>query len=834
MWAEHATEPTGIDDLVNYAFLVAPSIMLLKDGALLTAYYYQGPDLDYASPEEKAHLSAQVNAAGLRCGTGWMWHVDMTRQPAMGYMPQGAFTHPTLALIDEEARRRYCAKGHYENVHTLAITYLPPPEIEGQVKAWFVEGASEDGSGWEAVVESFSATMVEVEGILKGALRLNRMNDADLLTYLHTIVTGLDHPVRVPPIPIDLDSVIADQDLVTGWRPKMGNLHIRTLSIDGFPQMTEPGANSFLHEFPLDFRWSTRWIPMNREDAEKLTGTKRKHWWQQRHKFAKTLVESHSGEESPFQEENAVDMAKDAAAAKAEASSGEVLFGLYTSTLVVSGKSEKEVNYKRDVLQQHVQARGYNCRNEEVNAVEALIGSYPGHGDQNVSRIPIHTLNLADLLPMWGIWTGALTNPNPYFPKDSPPLLMASTTGQTPFRFHWHVSDVGHGAVLGPTRSGKSFWTLMSAAQHARTPGAQVFYIDKGYSSFVLAHAIGAPYYDIGVDETAFCPLAQIDTEAEREWAKGWIESLLLLQGLTVTPGQSNAIWRALTLLGESTSRTLTDFVATVQDIEIRDAMAHYCLGGGAGSLLDADQDSLHESQYTFFEMERLLNRGNKDLIPVLLYLFHRIDQRCQTGRPTLLVIDEAWVVLTSELFGEQLETWLRTMGKKNAAVILATQSLADIEKSKYRSVVLDSCQTKIFLPNAAARASSELYHTFGLSETQTAVLAGLTAKQHYLYDAVVDGMPRCRVLDLQAGPVTCATIGAGGREDIARARVLIAKYGEDFTYHWLIERGCVEEAKWWWQQRERMMETPTERQRRVDSAVWNGTTAHSLEGVSA
>jgi type IV secretion system protein TrbE len=257
---------------------------------------------------------------------------------------------------------------------------------------------------------------------------------------------------------------------------------------------------------------------------------------------------------------------------------------------------------------------------------------------------------------------------------------------------------------LGPTRAGKSFLTLMSAAQHGRYPQAQVFYVDKGYSSFVLAHAIGAPYYDIGVDETAFCPLAQVDTEAEREWAKGWLESLLTLQGVTVTPGQSNALWRALTLLGESTSRTLTDFVATVQDTEIRAALAHYCLGGGAGALLDAEQESLQESPYTFFEMETLLSRGEKDLIPVLLYLFHCIDQRCQTGRPTLIVIDEAWVVLASALFGAQLETWLRTLGKKNAAVILATQSLADIDRSAYRSVVLDSCQTKIFLPNAEAR----------------------------------------------------------------------------------------------------------------------------------
>ena len=96
MWHEAKPAPTGVDDLVNYAFFVAPGVLLLKDGAVLTAWYYQGPDLDYAAPEEMERLSAQVSAAATRCGTGWMWHLDLFRRPALGYMRHGAFTHPTV------------------------------------------------------------------------------------------------------------------------------------------------------------------------------------------------------------------------------------------------------------------------------------------------------------------------------------------------------------------------------------------------------------------------------------------------------------------------------------------------------------------------------------------------------------------------------------------------------------------------------------------------------------------------------------------------------------------------------------------------------------------
>jgi len=419
----------------------------------------------------------------------------------------------------------------------------------------------------------------------------------------------------------------------------------------------------------------------------------------------------------------------------------------------------------------------------------------------------MHSLNLADLLPLTSIWAGLATNPNPYFPPDSPPLMLTATTGQTPFRLHLHVSDAGHTAVLGPIRSGKSTVLGMSMAQFARYPGAQIFCFDKGASAFVLAQASDAAYYDIGADQTvAFCPLAQVDDEHEREWALDWLEDTLYLQGVTVTPGQRHALWRALCLLGEGQGRTITDLVATVQDESLRAGLQHYTLAGGAGPLLDAAQDSLQDSPFVVFEMETLLSRGAKDLIPVLLYLFHRIDHRCQTGVPTLIVIDEAWLLLARDRFGQKLEEWLRTLPKKNAAVMLATQSLADIERSPYRSVIVESCQTKLFLPNAEARTeqSAALYRALGLNDRQIELLSYATPKKHYFYSSPLGR----RLFDMHLGPVARAFVGAGGREDIARATTLIAQHGDDWPYHWLVERGCRAEAHWWQQWRERHQRT--------------------------
>ena len=121
------------------------------------------------------------------------------------------------------------------------------------------------------------------------------------------------------------------------------------------------------------------------------------------------------------------------------------------------------------------------------------------------------------------------------------------------------------------------------------------------------------------------------------------------------------------------------------------------------------------------FELETLMGMGPKVTIPVLTYLFHRIEQRLD-GRPTLIVIDEAWVVLANTTFGAKLAEWLRTLRKKNAAVVLATQSLSEIANSPYRDVILESCPTKLYLPNAEARnpQTRELYRKFGLSDRRS------------------------------------------------------------------------------------------------------------------
>lgn len=110
---------------------------------------------------------------------------------------------------------------------------------------------------------------------------------------------------------------------------------------------------------------------------------------------------------------------------------------------------------------------------------------------------------------------------------------------------------------------------------------------------------------------------------------------------------------------------------------------------------------------------------------------------------------------------------------------------------------LVESCPTKIFLPNRDAKteASRALYkNVFGLNDTQIGLIANAQRKRQYYYSSSAGR----RLFDLVLGPVELAFVGSGAKEDIARINALIAEHGEMWPYRWLIERGLEEPAAGW------------------------------------
>jgi type IV secretion system protein VirB4 len=223
-----------------------------------------------------------------------------------------------------------------------------------------------------------------------------------------------------------------------------------------------------------------------------------------------------------------------------------------------------------------------------------------------------------------------------------------------------------------------------------------------------------------------------------------------------------------------------------LQSNPLKRALKPYCLGGPHGRLLDAESEDLSDALVQCFETEGLI--GSAAAPAVLSYLFHRIEAALD-GSPALLIVDEGWLALDDPSFAAQLREWLKTLRKKNASVVFATQSLADIETSPIAPAIIESCPTRIFLPNERAIEPQILaiYRRFGLNDRQIEIIARAIPKRDYYCQSRRGN----RLFELGLGPLALALCAASSKNDQRAISRLIAEHGRaGFARAWLNDRG--------------------------------------------
>ena len=157
------------------------------------------------------------------------------------------------------------------------------------------------------------------------------------------------------------------------------------------------------------------------------------------------------------------------------------------------------------------------------------------------------------------------------------------------------------------------------------------------------------------------------------------------------------------------------------------------------------------------FEMTHVMEMGEQVVIPTLSYLFHRIEKRFD-GRPTLLVLDECWLFLRHGIFASRLQSWLKTLRKRNVYVVFATQEPADAAGSSISPTIISACPTRIFLPDAEAAVPevAKYYKTFGLTDAELHIIANAQQKRDYYYRSIKGR----RLFTLDMGSVALAFAG--------------------------------------------------------------------------
>ncbi|OQW45535.1 MAG: conjugal transfer protein TrbE [Proteobacteria bacterium SG_bin6] len=790
---EYRTKSASLADFLPWVALVGPGVVLNKDGSFQRTARFRGPDLDSATPAELVAVTSRLNNALRRLGSGWAVFVEAQRIPAQAY-PHSNFPDPVSALVDMERREQFREEGaHFESGYYLTLLWMPPPEDAARAESWLYEGKAATGVDPNELVKSFvdrtDRVLHLVEGFMPDA---GWLDDRATLTYLHSTVSTKIQHVRVPETPVYLDALLTDEPLTGGLEPKLGQAHLRTLTITGFPTATFPGLLDELNRQAFPYRWSTRAIMLDKTDATKLLAKIRRQWFAKRKSVAAILKEVMTNEQSVLMDSDASNKAADADMALQELGADHAGIAYVTATVTVWDRDPALAAEKLRLVEKVIQGRDFTCTIEGMNAIEAWLGSLPGHVYANVRQPPISTLNLAHLIPLSAVWAGAERDEH----FGDVPLLYGKTEGSTPFRLSLHVGDVGHSLIVGPTGAGKSVLLALMALQFRRYPGSQIFAFDFGGSIRAAALGMGGDWQDLGgalsADEddntaVALQPLARIDNPGERAWAAEWLAAMFAGEGVHVDPAAKEHLWSALTSLASAPppERTLTGLAVLLQSQELKQALSPYLVGGPWGRLLDAEQERLGEAPVQAFETEGLI--GASSAAAVLAYLFHRIEGRLD-GSPTMIIIDEGWLVLDSPAFAAQLREWLKTLRKKNASVIFATQSLADIETSAIAPTIIESCPTRIFLPNerAAEPQIAKVYERFGLNDRQIEILSRATPKRDYYCQSRRGN----RLFELGLGEVALAFSAASSKSDQLRIAELVAAHGRDgFAAAWLRHR---------------------------------------------
>ena len=209
-------------DFLPWAALVAPGVVLNKDGSFQRTARFRGPDLESATPSELVGASARLNNALRRLGSGWAVFTEAQRGPAGDY-PASRFPDPVSELVEAERRAQFEQEGaHFESAYFITFLWQPPAEDASRAEAFLYEGRARGGADPREALRGFVDRTDRVLALMEGFLpEAAWLSDGETLTYLHSCVSTRRHRVRVPETPMHLDAILVDEPLTGGLEPML-------------------------------------------------------------------------------------------------------------------------------------------------------------------------------------------------------------------------------------------------------------------------------------------------------------------------------------------------------------------------------------------------------------------------------------------------------------------------------------------------------------------------------------------------------------------------------------------------------------------------------------
>ncbi len=420
------------------------------------------------------------------------------------------------------------------------------------------------------------------------------------------------------------------------------------------------------------------------------------------------LVQSEDVAVSQIQE---IDQALDSAM------SGEFAFGQHHMTVMCVEDTPKSLESALSLAVVELSNAGITGVRERMNLEPAFWAQLPCNSEYMARRSVVNTLNIAAFASFHNYPSGKRKK-NHW----GDAVTVLNTVSGTPYFFSFHVRDVGHTMIIGPTGAGKTVLLNFLCAQ-AQKFNPRLFFFDKDRGAEIFVRAVRGRYMiPDAAKVSGFNPFQLEDTNENRSFLIEFMKALVMVNDSPLPAHEIDRINEAVNgnykLPKEQRRlRNLAPFMGLSGPGTLAGRLAMWHSDGSHAKLFDNEEDVINfESARTFgIEMGRML-QDKMAIAPVLLYLFHRIQSSLK-GDPTMIVLDEAWALIGNPVFAPKIKDWLKVLRKLNCFVVFATQSVEDAAKSSISDTLVQQTSTQIFLPNL--KATTIYREVFMLSERE-------------------------------------------------------------------------------------------------------------------
>lgn len=554
------------------------------------------------------------------------------------------------------------------------------------------------------------------------------------------------------PVMKEFSEFLSTLDLDKGKPMRLGNRYVQVMTMNDFPSETFSNIVANILAVPFSFKWVTRWTPFNNRESQAQAKDLRNKFKSKQKGWGATLYEQSSGKESENVETQAVVDSQSMEDVLVDLAHGETL-GKMTSTIMIWDDEIEGLRAKIQRVHESLSQNGFDAIEEtSCSNYPAWLSSLPGDTLSGRRRPLVTASNLSHIIPFTTLYRGAAKNE--YLERLTSELSGADRVVSWPHiigrlstkeLFYLNLNgpkdDIGHTFIVGSTGGGKSVFLSLMGSQWARYPDSRVILFDKDQSFRNISERSGGAIYIPGADDSplAFMPLSRIKTRPHEvmEWLCLAIEST----NSTVDPDMRQQL-KEVVEKWDDRPPTLTRFIDRLsgrypQSLAIP-ALQSIIDNEALARLFGSETDSFNNNSFgqkTMIEMNALMGMGDMAVYPALSFIFSRMDELFDTDpKPTLLVMDEAWMFLNHKYFRKKIKEWLKTLRKKRVFVVIAIQNLNDIDDPEE---FLTSCHTRVYLANPELRGEGAesiraAYKSIGVTEAQMEIIGNAKRKRDY------------------------------------------------------------------------------------------------------